>query len=52
MQDRQKAIESLRKLRRPAPSDFKFDREEANARDASPAMVEARRQSQKVAFGG
>lgn len=29
---RQKAIEGLRKLRRPFPPDFKFDREEANAR--------------------
>ncbi|HTZ88790.1 MAG TPA: AbrB/MazE/SpoVT family DNA-binding domain-containing protein [Alloacidobacterium sp.] len=29
---RQKAIEGLRKLRRPFPPDFTFDREEANAR--------------------
>jgi antitoxin MazE len=29
---RQRAIEGLRKLRRPLPPDFKFDREEANAR--------------------
>jgi antitoxin MazE len=29
---RQKALEGLRKLRRPFPPDFKFDREEANAR--------------------
>lgn len=29
---RQRAIEKLRKLRRPFPPDFKFDREEANAR--------------------
>lgn len=29
---RQKAIEGLRKLRRPFPPGFKFDREEANAR--------------------
>lgn len=27
-----KAIETLRSLRRPFPPDFKFDREEANAR--------------------
>lgn len=29
---REKAIERLRKLRRPLPPGFKFDREEANAR--------------------
>jgi antitoxin MazE len=29
---RQEALEGLRKLRRPLPADFKFDREEANAR--------------------
>lgn len=29
---REKALEKLRKLRRPFPPDFKFDREEANAR--------------------
>jgi antitoxin MazE len=29
---RQDALEGLRKLRRPLPADFKFDREEANAR--------------------
>lgn len=29
---RERAIERLRKLRRPFPPDFKFDREEANAR--------------------
>ena len=29
---RQKAIEGLRKLRRPLPPGFTFDREEANAR--------------------
>ena len=29
---RQKALEGLRKLRRPFPPAFKFDREEANAR--------------------
>jgi antitoxin MazE len=29
---RQEAIEKLRKLRRPLPPGFKFDREEANAR--------------------
>lgn len=29
---RQKAIEGLRKLRRPLPPGFKFDREEAHAR--------------------
>ena len=29
---RQKALEGLRKLRRPFPPDFKFDREEANGR--------------------
>ncbi|MFP5226805.1 MAG: AbrB/MazE/SpoVT family DNA-binding domain-containing protein [Acidobacteriota bacterium] len=29
---RQKAIERLRKLRRPVPPGFRFDREEANAR--------------------
>lgn len=29
---RERAIEGLRKLRRPFPPDFKFDREEANAR--------------------
>lgn len=31
-QSRQKALERLRKLRRPIPPGFKFDREEANAR--------------------
>lgn len=31
-QRRQRAIEGLRKLRRPFPPDFTFDREEANAR--------------------
>lgn len=29
---REKAIEKIRKLRRPLPPGFKFDREEANAR--------------------
>jgi antitoxin MazE len=29
---RQEALEGLRKLRRPLPPGFKFDREEANAR--------------------
>jgi antitoxin MazE len=29
---RELALEKLRKLRRPFPPDFKFDREEANAR--------------------
>jgi antitoxin MazE len=29
---RQEALEGLRKLRRPLPTDFKFDRDEANAR--------------------
>jgi antitoxin MazE len=31
-QSRQKAIEKLRKLRRPLPSGFSFDRESAHAR--------------------
>lgn len=31
-QSRQRALERLRKLRRPIPPGFKFDREEANAR--------------------
>ena len=30
--ERQRAIDSIRKLRRPLPEGYKFDREEANAR--------------------
>lgn len=33
-EDREKAIEGLRKLRRPFPPGFKFDREEAHERGA------------------
>jgi hypothetical protein len=33
-ENRQKAIEGLRKLSRPLPQDFRFNREEAHARRA------------------
>lgn len=36
MQRREDLIRRIKELARPLPADHKFDREEANARDASP----------------